>query len=399
MATPTTWSALRAVVHREARIRVTNAAFIFWDVFYPLAYMLVFGVGMDAALGAPATSPGVDYNAFFLGGVLGMASFGIASNTAWSFFMDRDNGIFYEMLTYPLSRSQYLLGKVLFNVGVALVQGAIAQDLKWKPEMLEDTMALYAGLTRQSLDADVIVWPEAAVPTLIEYVRPFLDGVRRTAAARGSTVLLGILHREPGAPLENAQNVLISLTEPEQMYVKRHLVPFGEYFPVPRFVRSWLRLMNLPYNDILPATQDQPEIAFGGERAAITICYEDVFGAEQLQFLPDATLLVNVSNDAWFGDSIAPHQHLQIARVRAAEAGRWLLRSTNTGVTAVIDPRGRVAQQLPQFEPGVLKHTVQGYTGSTPYARTGNWLVLVAAFAAALSQLPLLAKLVHRHRH
>ena len=129
MATPTAWSALRAVVYREARIRVTNAAFIFWDVFYPLAYMLVFGVGMDAALGAPTTAPGVDYNAFFLGGVLGMASFGIASNTAWSFFMDRDNGIFYEMLTYPLSRSQYLLGKVLFNVGVALVQAAIAVGL------------------------------------------------------------------------------------------------------------------------------------------------------------------------------------------------------------------------------------------------------------------------------
>ena len=122
-------AALRAVLYREARIRITNATFIFWDVFSPLAYLLVFGVGMDAALGAPATVPGVDYNAFFLGGVLAMASFTIASNTAWSFFMDRDNGIFYEMLTYPLSRSQYLLGKVLFNVGVALVQAAMAVGL------------------------------------------------------------------------------------------------------------------------------------------------------------------------------------------------------------------------------------------------------------------------------
>ena len=129
MAPPSPLSALGAVVHREARIRITNASFIFWDVFYPLAYLLVFGVGMDAALGAPTTVPGIDYNAFFLGGVLGMASFGIASNTAWSFFMDRDNGIFYEMLTYPLSRSQYLLGKVLFNVGVALLQAAIAVGL------------------------------------------------------------------------------------------------------------------------------------------------------------------------------------------------------------------------------------------------------------------------------
>lgn len=125
-ASPAPLAALRAVVHREARIRLTNATFIFWDVFSPLAYLLVFGVGIDAALGAPDLPAGVDYNAFFLGGVLGMASFGIASNTSWSFFMDRDNGIFYEMLTYPLSRSQYLLGKVLFNVGIALLQAAIA---------------------------------------------------------------------------------------------------------------------------------------------------------------------------------------------------------------------------------------------------------------------------------
>jgi ABC-2 type transport system permease protein len=125
----TTLGALRAVVHREARIRITNATFIFWDLVSPLAYLLVFGVGINAALGPPLIGGGMDYNAFFLGGVLAMASFGIASNTAWSFFLDRDNGIFYEMLTYPLSRSQYLLGKVLFNVSVALLQAAIAVGL------------------------------------------------------------------------------------------------------------------------------------------------------------------------------------------------------------------------------------------------------------------------------
>ncbi len=148
----------------------------------------------------------------------------------------------------------------------------------------------------------------------------------------------------------------------------------------------------------MPATDDQPPLVVGDERVAITICYEDVFGAEQLQYLPDATLLVNVSNDAWFGDSIAPHQHLQIARVRAAEAGRWLLRATNTGITAVIDPRGRVAQTVPQFEAAVLKHTVQGYTGATPYVRWGNWFVIVAALAALLTQAPAVSKLAGRGR-
>jgi apolipoprotein N-acyltransferase len=280
---------------------------------------------------------------------------------------------------------------------VALVQGAVTQDLKWRPEQLPGTMELYAGLTQQSHGADLIVWPEAAVPTLYEYVEPYLDGVRRASAERGSTVLLGILRRGTDAPRDTFQNALIALTEPPQVYIKRHLVPFGEYFPVPKFVRSWMRLMSLPYTDALPGAGDQPAIVVGDERIAVTICYEDVFGAEQLGVLPDATLLVNVSNDAWFGDSIAPHQHLQIAQVRAAEAGRWLLRSTNTGVTAVIDPRGRVAQTVPQFEAAVLKHTVRGYTGVTPYAKWGNWLVVAAAIGAVLTQLPLAAQLTTRN--
>ena len=118
-------SAVSAVLYRESKIRATNLMFLFWDLMYPLVYLLVFGVGINAALGAPMTAPGVDYNAFFLAGVLAMASFGIASNTAWSFFMDRDNGIFYEMLTYPMSRSEYLVGKVLFNMFVTLMQSAL----------------------------------------------------------------------------------------------------------------------------------------------------------------------------------------------------------------------------------------------------------------------------------
>lgn len=124
-------TALMAVLYREGKIRATNSLFIFWDLFYPLGYLLVFGIGMNASMGFTNGLPGIDYNAFFLAGVLGMASFGIASNTSWSFFLDRDNGIFYEMLTYPMTRQQYLLGKVLFNVLVALVQAALTVALAW----------------------------------------------------------------------------------------------------------------------------------------------------------------------------------------------------------------------------------------------------------------------------
>ena len=281
-------------------------------------------------------------------------------------------------------------------ISVALLQGSITQDRKWKPEQFTDTLKLYARLTVQNLGADLIVLPEAAVPTLMERVSGYVDDLRKASTERGSTVLLGILRTDPES--EREQNVLVALTEPTQMYVKRHLVPFGEYFPVPPFIRSWMRLMNLPYTDLMPGAPNQPLIDAAGERIAVTICYEDVFGAEQLRYLPAATLLVDVSNDAWFGDSIAPHQHLQIAQVRAAEAGRYLLRATNTGVTAVVDDAGRVEATLPQFKPAVLKTTVRGFEGATPYAVVGNWAVVLLALGAVATRLPALATLARRRR-
>jgi apolipoprotein N-acyltransferase len=267
-------------------------------------------------------------------------------------------------------------------VTAALVQGDIAQDTKWRPEMLPGIRDLYRGLTEPLAGTDLIVWPEAAVPDLAENNRRYLAALQRWSEQHGSTLLLGILRlpQSPKSENETFENVLIALTEPRATYVKRHLVPFGEYYPVPGFVRNWLQLLNLPYTDGVAGDAKQPPLDAAGERLAVTICYDDVFGAEQLHYLPDATLLVNVSNDAWFGHSIAPHQHLQIAQMCAAEAGRYLLRATSTGVTAVVDPRGKVVSTMPQFEAGVLKATVRGYTGATPYARWGNYPVVIAAF-------------------
>jgi apolipoprotein N-acyltransferase len=269
---------------------------------------------------------------------------------------------------------------------VALVQGAVSQDLKWLPEEKDKTLDLYARLTRASAGSDLIVWPEAAIPVLYQQVPDYLAGIRAWAERHGSTVLLGILRRDRSG--EGFQNTLVALTNPPLFYVKRHLVPFGEYFPVPAFVRRWMRLQSLPYTDAERGSANQPPLPIAGERIAVTICYEDVFGAEQLGSFPEATLLVNVSNDAWFGDSIAPHQHLQIATVRAAETGRYMLRSTNTGITAIIDPRGRVVGRAPQFEPYVLKGSVQGFTGATPYVRWGNLpVVLGIGLVLGLSRL------------
>ena len=257
---------------------------------------------------------------------------------------------------------------------VSLVQGAVSQDLKWAREQLVPTMNLYRSLTLENLDSDLIIWPEAAIPSLLHLVQDYLQEVYEQANARGAAVMLGMLRQDPVS--EEYENTLVALGDEPQVYTKRHLVPFGEYFPVPDFVREWMRLMSLPYSDTAPGDKVQPTLEVANQHLAATICYEDAFGAEQLVFLPEATLLVNVSNDAWFGDSIAPHQHLQISRMRAKETGRYLLRSTNTGISAVIDERGEVRARAPQFVTDVLTGKAQPFEGATPYVRVGNWLIV-----------------------
>jgi apolipoprotein N-acyltransferase len=262
-------------------------------------------------------------------------------------------------------------------LSVALVQGAVPQELKWLPEQLSDTLGLYRRLTLEALGTDLIVWPEAAIPDYFVNQRAYFAELEQLAGAAGSELMFGMLRYD--VPTESTQNAVFTLGQPESVYVKRHLVPYGEYFPVPGFVRDWLRSMELPNIDTEPGNPGQSPVAVLGEQIAVTICYEDVFGAEQLHSFPVASLLVNVSNDGWFGDSIAPHQHLQIARMRSLEVGRWQLRATNTGVTALIDPQGRVVASLPQFEPGVLRGSVTGMTGSTPYIAWGNWPIVLLA--------------------
>ncbi|HEY7673550.1 MAG TPA: apolipoprotein N-acyltransferase [Gammaproteobacteria bacterium] len=285
----------------------------------------------------------------------------------------------------------FALGRMQFTTAndaprtIAIVQGAIPQTTKWDPTQLPPTIALYRQLTEASHGQDLIIWPEAAIPDYFERWRGPLAEIARNAAQHGSALVLGILDAD--AETRAGQNVVVAMTDPPSTYVKRHLVPFGEFYPVPDFVRAWLRLHNLPSSDMASGDPEQPLLAVGGERIAVTICYEDLFGAEQLHFLPDATLLVNVANDAWFGDSIGPHQHLQIARVRAAEAGRYLLRATNTGVSAVVDPAGATVATLPSFQAGVLTATVRGHTGLTPYARWGNYPVVLGTLLVLAGML------------
>jgi len=268
---------------------------------------------------------------------------------------------------------------------VALVQGAIAQDEKWEADHRDHSFEVYRTLTEQVLGHDLVIWPESALPVLYHEAVPFLTSLYRDAQARHTDLLLGLVRYDPDR--SGYRNGLVALSDGETWYYKRRLVPFGEFFPVPAFVRGWMRGLDLFYVDFLPGDESQPALSAAGERIGATICYEDAYAAEQRTVLRDATLLVNVSNDAWFGDSSAPHQHLEITRMRALEAGRWLMRATNTGVTALIDPRGEIVARSPQFVPTVLTGRVEARTGLTPYARLGNGPVLFLSAALVLLSL------------
>jgi apolipoprotein N-acyltransferase len=255
-------------------------------------------------------------------------------------------------------------------LSVSLVQGAISQDLKWQAENRDATLVLYRELTERALGSRIVVWPEAALPVLAHEVQDYYAALRRDARARGSDLIIGQLRYD--FERQQYRNSIVAMNDQTTWYDKRRLVPFGEFFPVPDFVRSWMRLMSLPYVDMTAGAPEQPPLRAGGQYLGATICYEDAYGSQQLAVLRQATLLVNVSNDAWFGDSTAPHQHLEIARMRALEAGRPMLRATNDGITAVIDADGHVLERIAQFKPGVLTATVEPRTGLTLYARTGN---------------------------
>jgi apolipoprotein N-acyltransferase len=259
-------------------------------------------------------------------------------------------------------------------LAASVLQGNVPQDLKFDPERYARTLETYARLAEESR-ARLIVLPETAVPRMLDGVDPaYLARLEAAAKKNGGDLLLGVPVRT--APREY-YNAVLSLGEsPRQLYYKSHLVPFGEFVP---WGFGWVvRILAIPLADFSRGPARPRPLAVAGQRVAVNICYEDAYGAEILRQLPEATLLVNASNVAWFGDSLAPAQHLQIARARALETGRAHLAATNTGITAAIGRDGHVLARLEQFTEGRLDVEVQGYAGATPYVRFGDWPALGA---------------------
>lgn len=265
-------------------------------------------------------------------------------------------------------------------IKAALLQGNIPQDMKWHPDVRLPTIELYTELTRKHWDADLVLWPETALPAFYYETEQFLADLEQEARDNDTDLLIGMLSFAEDR--RSYHNTMMALGETRGEYHKNHLVPFTEYLPFKSLLGGLVNFMQVPMSDFSKGGPEQAALKVAGQYAGISICFEDAFGEEVISALPKATFLVNVSNDAWFDDSWAPPQHLQMARMRALEAGRPMLRATNTGMTAVIDSDGRLLAQAPQFQVASLVETIQPRQGMTLYASTGNvlvwWLALLA---------------------
>ena len=264
-----------------------------------------------------------------------------------------------------------------------LVQGNIPQELKWQPEQQRATMDRYTELSREHFDSDIIVWPETAIPAFYDQVEDdFLAPLRQELARHDVSLVTGIpvLERTHW----NYYNSVISLDQPGRFYYKVHLVPFGEYLPLRDWLAGVLGFLPVPQADFTAGSLQQPLLEVAGYPVGTSICYEIAFGEQLIHALPAAAFLINVSNDAWFGDSLAPHQHLEMARMRARETERYLLRATNTGISALIDADGRLLVRSRQFETQALTGEVQPRSGATPYVRWGNRPVVLLCLGLLL---------------
>jgi apolipoprotein N-acyltransferase len=282
-------------------------------------------------------------------------------------------------------------------LAVSLVQGNVLQEIKFDRDFRTRTFDRYLHLVEQSRGR-LVVLPESAFPVFSDEVPDaVLLSLIRTASARGGDVLLGLFTAEapePGSDEPRYYNTVVALGTSElQFYRKNHLVPFGETIPL-KPILGWLirAVLAIPLSDQARGGAAQAALAVAGQRVAVDICYEDAFGRELIHGARQATLLVNVTNDAWYGRSIAAEQHNQIASMRALELGRPMLRATNTGITSAIGHDGREFARLPWFSTGVLEVTVAGREGETPYLRAGDAPVLV------LCALSIAAGIVRRRR-
>lgn len=261
------------------------------------------------------------------------------------------------------------------NLSVVLVQPNTDQHKKWTSTERQGILQQLQAQTQPHWGADIIIWPEAAIPATPQYVGAFLNDIDRQAKVNQTALLTGI-------PVYDSQrkayfNSVITLGMAQGQYDKTRLVPFGEYVPIESVLRGLIRFFNLPMSSFSLGEADQPLLDIAGEKVATAICYEIVYPNLVADMAKEATMLLTVSNDAWFGNSIAPRQHMQMARMRALENAKPMMRGTNNGVTALVDHRGDISAAIEQFSAGELSGYIAPRTGQTIFSQTGSWPIVI----------------------
>ncbi|MDI9244901.1 apolipoprotein N-acyltransferase [Marinobacter sp. CHS3-4] len=262
----------------------------------------------------------------------------------------------------------------------ASMQGNIPQQIKWDPDFLRDQIVTYLDLTEGHWNTDLILWPETAIPIPQDQAGKIIDHIGGELG-ESSTLITGIPWYGFSDRIEDFtfHNSIMAIGNGDGIYHKQRLVPFGEYVPLQQWLRGLIGFFDLPMSSFSRGPSDQGPLTANGTRIMPFICYEVAYPDFVAFNARNTGLLLTISNDGWFGDSIGPLQHLQIARMRALETGRYMLRGTNNGVTAIIDEKGRITETIPQFEKAVLTGEVYAANGSTPYMEAGSWPVLTLA--------------------
>lgn len=262
-------------------------------------------------------------------------------------------------------------------LSVAAIQGNVEQSMKWDPAQLNSQLALYRDMSLSAKRVDLLIWPETAVPVLKESAEGYLNMMGTFAAERDSALITGVPIRQVVHQEKRFYNGITVVGEGDGTYLKQKLVPFGEYVPLQDVLRGLIAFFDLPMSDFARGPADQPMLQAKGYQIAPFICYEVVYPEFAASLSARSDLLLTISNDTWFGTSIGPLQHLQMAQMRALEAGRWMIRATNNGVTGLIDPFGKITVQIPQFERGILYGEVVPMHNLTPYLQWRSWPLIV----------------------